>query len=262
MNKGNDNGAWIFVSHSLKDWNKVRKIRDELEEKGHKPLLFFLKCLQDDSEVDNLIKREIEARNWFVLCDSPNARESKWVKSEVDFIKSLPDKVYKVIDLDGDTETLADIIESLSKRITVFLSYSHNDTQMAKDVAAKLEKSDYRVLMDLNLITPAGRWSQQVLAGIDQAIKEGFVLLLISDNSIKAPFVLAEVEYAFKKCVAGQYGNNIIPIFITDPNATIQLMPIGLKSLISKIQYFDLSKGNFNQNIKKLITTLKTIKME
>jgi hypothetical protein len=41
-------GAWIFVSHSHRDLEKVREIRNELERRGHNPLLFFLKCLSDD----------------------------------------------------------------------------------------------------------------------------------------------------------------------------------------------------------------------
>jgi len=36
-------GAWIFVSHSHRDLEKVRRIRNELERLGHNPLLFFRK---------------------------------------------------------------------------------------------------------------------------------------------------------------------------------------------------------------------------
>jgi hypothetical protein len=63
-------GAWIFVSHSHKDLKKVREIRDFFERDGHKPLLFYLKCLEeDDARLPELIKNEIESRTWFVLCD-------------------------------------------------------------------------------------------------------------------------------------------------------------------------------------------------
>lgn len=30
-------GAWIFVSHSHRDLEKVRRIRNELERRGHNP---------------------------------------------------------------------------------------------------------------------------------------------------------------------------------------------------------------------------------
>jgi hypothetical protein len=123
----NPEGAWIFLSHSSKDWNEVRRIRNFLEEKGHRPLVFFLKCLTDHSELDGLIKREIEARTWFLLCDSQNARESGWVQAEAAFIKELDGKYHETIDLEEAIETQLERIERLCRRATVFLSYSYMD---------------------------------------------------------------------------------------------------------------------------------------
>ena len=88
-------GAWVFVSHSNTDIAGVRAFRDELERMGHYPLLFFLKCISADDELDGLIKRGIEARNFFLLCDSPSARESAWVQREVEHIQSLPHRVWR-----------------------------------------------------------------------------------------------------------------------------------------------------------------------
>ncbi len=42
-------GAWIFVSHSHRDLEKVYRSRNELERRGHNPLLLFLKCLEADA---------------------------------------------------------------------------------------------------------------------------------------------------------------------------------------------------------------------
>ena len=44
--------AWIFVSHSTKDLDKVRAVRDAIENIGGEPILFFLKCLSDHDEID------------------------------------------------------------------------------------------------------------------------------------------------------------------------------------------------------------------
>jgi hypothetical protein len=41
-------GAWVFVSHSHRDLENVRPIRNELERRGHHPLLCFLKDLEDN----------------------------------------------------------------------------------------------------------------------------------------------------------------------------------------------------------------------
>jgi hypothetical protein len=48
-------GAWIFLSHSHLDLVKVRRIRDAFEARAHNPLMFFLKALDDGSELDDLI---------------------------------------------------------------------------------------------------------------------------------------------------------------------------------------------------------------
>jgi hypothetical protein len=96
-------GAWVFVSHSHKDLTKVRQIRDALEAEGFKPLLFYLKCLEDDSALlPDLLRREIEARNFFLLCDSAHSRSSDWVQQEKEIVRLLEDKVYEEVDLDSE----------------------------------------------------------------------------------------------------------------------------------------------------------------
>ena len=89
MNSQTQNeGAWIFVSHSNKDIEKVREIRNLLERGGANPVLFFLKCMENSEDDDrllwNLIEREIKARNFFLLCDSQNARNSDAVQREIE----------------------------------------------------------------------------------------------------------------------------------------------------------------------------------
>jgi tetratricopeptide (TPR) repeat protein len=84
--------SWVFVSHSNKDIDAVRLIRDELERSGHYPLLFFL------------------------YCDSPEARDSKWVQRELDFIRALPNRVWCTVDLDSEPLAQVRAIQELSRR--------------------------------------------------------------------------------------------------------------------------------------------------
>jgi len=74
--------GWIFVSHSSEDLPQVRKVRNYLEERDASPLLFYLKALTDPQEFWPLIKREIQTRNFFLLCESQNAENSTWVQRE------------------------------------------------------------------------------------------------------------------------------------------------------------------------------------
>jgi hypothetical protein len=78
-------GFWVFVSHSTKDFERVRLVRNALEDSGFRPILFYLKCLENENEVNDLLKREIDARKRFILCDSPNAQASKHVTSELQY---------------------------------------------------------------------------------------------------------------------------------------------------------------------------------
>ena len=100
-----NNDIWVFLSHSNKDYEKVREVRNLLEEQNFRPLMFFLNCLNDDEEIDSLIKREIDSRKRFILCDSPNAQSSKWVQKEVDYIKSKQ-RYYYTLNLSESSEKI------------------------------------------------------------------------------------------------------------------------------------------------------------
>lgn len=115
-----DSNAWVFISHSNKDFEKIIKVRNKLEQLGYKPLLFFLKCLDDDSEIFELIKREIKARDRFILCDSYNSRLSKWVQKEIDYIKSLH-RPYEIIDLDAEDSVINECVERFNRRSSVYI---------------------------------------------------------------------------------------------------------------------------------------------
>ena len=65
MDNQQDKEIWIFLSHSNKDFAKVWLIRNYLEEHSCRPLMFYLKCLSNDDEIDELNKREIDCRTRF-----------------------------------------------------------------------------------------------------------------------------------------------------------------------------------------------------
>ena len=255
-------GAWIFLSHSSKDWDEVRRIRNFLEEKGHRPLVFFLKCLTDHSELDGLIKREIEARTWFLLCDSQNARESGWVQAEAAFIKELDGKYHETIDLEEAIETQLERIERLCRRATVFLSYARNDRAFVDRMYDALIKHDYSVWLDREQLKGSDLWMQEVTSAIDRAVARGFVLLLLSPNSVRSEVISREIQYALGKA-AGKA--NVIPIMIDDPAETRhawERLTDGFEStmlwsILSNMLYFDFSKGDFDTNMDRLIAQMK-----
>jgi len=153
-------GAWIFLSHSHQDYDRVAQVRNYLEQQGHHPLMFFLKCLSDDQEVDGLIRREIGSRSWFVLCSSANSRKSKWVQPEAEIIKALPEKTYSEIDLDDANLNLDSRLFSLTHKATVFLSFNHNDLALAQQMQQTLKANDFGVFSDLDLQRDDDWWKR------------------------------------------------------------------------------------------------------
>ena len=128
---GKAEGGFIFISHAHKDIRGIRKIRNILEENGMEPICFYLRCLSDNDEILDLIKREIDAREWFLLVDSENARKSNWVKTEVEYIKSKNTDKMITVSLE-EKDTIVPILNRLSNSMRVFLSYSHADFDIAK----------------------------------------------------------------------------------------------------------------------------------
>lgn len=108
----NDDNKWVFLSHSNKDFAKVRLVRNQLELKDLRPIMLYLKCFEGepDDVVLDLLKKEIDARPRFVLCKSSNSIHSYYVQQEISYIKSL-NRPYEIVDLDDDN----DIIEKINR---------------------------------------------------------------------------------------------------------------------------------------------------
>lgn len=136
---------WVFISHSTKDLKKVRWVRNALEKEGFHPILFYLKCLSKKTEVSGLIKREIDARHRFILCDSPNAQKSEYVRNEVDYILSK-NRFYETINLNkiNNKRDISNIIESYKRRLSVSIRYNNEDQTVAS-IASELKTQLSRV---------------------------------------------------------------------------------------------------------------------
>lgn len=136
------NNIWVFLSHSNKDYDRVCEVRNYLEKKNYRPIMFFLNCIDDSDELDSLIKREIDSRERFILCNSTNARESSWVQREVEYIKSKK-RVYTEIDLEGTWDQIVSAIEKYSEGISVYLSYQKDTEGIAGSMRDYLRSNHF-----------------------------------------------------------------------------------------------------------------------
>ncbi|MGD0052935.1 MAG: TIR domain-containing protein [Vulcanimicrobiaceae bacterium] len=209
-----EDGAWIFVSHSTKDVERTRLLRNKLEALGHHPLLFFLKCLDDNAEVDDLIKREIASREWFLLCDSENARASGWVQREIEIIKNLPGKVFESVDLDADLDTQLLQATKLTRRASVFISFTREDSVIAHEIAAIFRAHDYGVATseDVAASSPRGpldflhrpRAGDMIRKRIEDAADRGWIVFLVSEHTLRSKASRIEIAYACRRALKSQ----------------------------------------------------------
>lgn len=99
--------GWIFLSHSSKDYNLVKEIRDFLENNNFNAIMFYLRCfdkLKNEDILEDLLKCEIDSRDIFVLCESKFSEESDWVKRELEAAIERENKLFVSFDLNGIKE--------------------------------------------------------------------------------------------------------------------------------------------------------------
>ncbi|MDD2600807.1 MAG: toll/interleukin-1 receptor domain-containing protein [Kiritimatiellae bacterium] len=256
-------GAWVFLSHSHRDIDQVREIRNELERRGHNPLMFYLKCLDDDdSQLPDLLRKEIAARDWFILCDSPNSRASGYVQDEIEMIKGLEGKVFEAVDLSQDLQSELHKLIALSRRATVFLSHASADSAVAEQIGSTFRAHDYRVFLPQQDIAPGSDFRSAIAKAIDEAAKEGFFLILLSKASLQSQFVLAELMHAREKTETVGACSNIIPLFLDPMDDIIRAMPPAMQLTLGAIQGIDMSAGDLTEKTEQLIKELKTRQME
>lgn len=239
-----EEGFWVFVSHSTKDFERVRLVRNALEDSGFRPILFYLKCLENETEVNDLLKREIDARKRFILCDSPNAQASKFVQSEVDYIRSK-DRMYEVIDLsqinmesqDAEKEVL-ELIKPFKRRTKIFINNDHKDSKISSIVKTTFEAEGFSVVDSTSIFYDAwcnisggsATWADDVdrlsriflRSEIISTLNKGYFVSLLSTTSIKNDLQLFEIEQAFDI-----ESSRVFPVIIND--VKLDVLPISLQ---------------------------------
>jgi hypothetical protein len=240
--------AWIFVSHSTRDLEKVRQVRNAIEAAGGEPILFFLKCLSDHDEVDELIKREIEARNFFLLCDSTNAKSSKWAQDEIAHVNSLQNKKIEVINLDSDWHSQISGIQAIVRHATVFLSYAYIDEATIAPIRAALIANDFSVWDPSHDLRVGDSFSKQISSAIEDTAKFGYFIHFLSRASLESEWLAHELDEVLRLGVGDRY----FPILLEPQSAIVDLIP---ESVLRR-QWIDYSDGNTRALMLRLLRAL------
>lgn len=203
---------WIFLSHSHEDYNRVRRVRDILENQGLRPLMFFLKCLNDDDEINDLIKREIDARTRFIYCKSNNAEHSKWVQKELAYIRENR-RSCDVIDLSLSDEELVAQLKNYANSLNVYFNYPSRFKEQIIQVSDIINNYDcYTHNGELYVTKSYDRTKKQqgVFEEINSSLQRGCFICVI-DKSLGS-FFLEKLKYALEN----KSKDSIIIIFLMD----------------------------------------------
>lgn len=261
-----NNEIWVFLSHSNKDYEKVRQVRNMLENQSLRPLMFFLNCLNDEDEIDSLVKREIDSRTRFILCDSDNARKSRWVQMEVDYIKSQ-NRICETIDLSKSVEEIQASLHDFINKTKIFISYNREEYAMAKKVYDRLSHYDFSVYIDMywDFNKDCHQKYEDALNFLHNSVvqSDGYVLSIMNENILNYQ---SGSRYELVKAIQdnksiGKSIPNIIPFVSKDMmidkiRNDCELHPL-VECDIQSIEGFDIER-QCDEIMKRVISQLMT----
>lgn len=256
-----------FISHSHLDIEKVRVVRNVIEEVFfYEPILFFLKCLSNDEEVTDLIHREIAERIWFVYCQSKNSKVSKYVQDEREYLDRLIEKGYvknKIeIDLDQyehwEDMCAEDIRKQVFEKIRkdkVFVSYSRHDAPVAHTICDYLQVRGYSVFSLENSVSAFTDWKDSVDFAIQRhASYDGVFLMVVSEKALNSEFAAAELDSAIKSSA------HVIPIILNDGKDSEKSLYekfVQANPRLAKCNYLSFNVNDAEQSCQSLERLLK-----
>lgn len=248
-----DNKIFVFLSHSHLDYERVRFVRDLLEKEGFRPLMFFLKCLEKEGYEEltrTLITEEIDSRQRFVLCKSPNADESDWVKYEVEHIKET-NRPYEVIDLDWPENKLEEAIKRFKIRSTVFLSYPRRLSGLVERVNQQLKLHDFRTFFDKDDLMSGEVFISQIKNQIIIAAEKGYVLVFIDENFNENTWQYEEIQMALEVVLTMKSNkSHIVPVITSDIISDLA------KSLFRNYHCIEVSDNNNSDAAEYIVNCL------
>jgi hypothetical protein len=187
--------GWVFLSHSSSDYEDVKIVRDYLEENNFNALMFYLKCLDHDptgDETQNLIYREIYARNIFVLCDSIHAQSSDWVQNEVNYVRSFNNKIYVTLNIDNMKQrkcSALSVLDNLIDSSTLYLMYGSGDKDIVKDIGEFLSSEGFKVFFNNHI------QKSHINDSIDEIDENSYLLLFGSKKSASKVWYEKTIEF-------------------------------------------------------------------
>ena len=151
-----EEAKWVFLSHSNKDYLRVRLVRNKLEEVGFYPIMLYLKCFEN----------------------APN-------ENIVEYIKATG-RPYEVIDL-NDMDKIDDRVQSLTKRSFVLIVSSEMETDLTSELTRNgfIENGidDNMPVYELFGGMTLDQYEDMANSKCRHALRQGYILLLFHFKS-------------------------------------------------------------------------------
>jgi hypothetical protein len=98
----------------------------------------------------------------------------------------------------------------------VFISYSHTDEALARNVAEYLQAAGLEVWDDQREILPGDNWADKVA----QALRDSdAMVVLLTPNALRSRWIHSEIEYALGE---KRFRNRLIPVLVGPPEKLSQ----------------------------------------
>lgn len=129
----------------------------------------------------------------------------------------------------------------------IFLSYSHNDSAIARDLVALLENLDFRVWVDVNSVRANSTITEQTKEGIKNS---RYFALLSTENTSKS--VMVNEEGAYYVSLQSSCYNNFIELKVRDGDP-----PLSLEKIIKPSRIYIDFRESFFKGLNVLISELR-----
>jgi hypothetical protein len=252
--------GWIFLSHSSRDYEDVKIVRNYLEENGFSALMFYLKCLEKPEKknlIKPLIKDEIESRNIFVSCKSEASKKSSWFRWENYLVYKLKNKIVKTIDIDTlkyKRATALSILDDLINFATLYFIYHSNDNSRVEKIYKELNLKGFKILKNNPKETSLKDEKMKSFnSAIESVSEQGTVFIFLSKHVLKSEWFWSEKDMILNT----KNKNFIIPILLDD--VKIEKFPAFVNSRY-KINYKDFEFNLMIDEICKKIDEVRNNK--
>ena len=94
-----------------------------------------------------------------------------------------------------EDDAIDNVVNKIKHNLRVFISYSHFDSALEKTISKRLKEKDYSVFSVEDLCV-GSEWAQEISNMILEASKDGCVIALITQNSMRSEYVKNEIMFA------------------------------------------------------------------